>query len=442
MKYLTKKEKQDLLSYEPTDKEIEGVRDKLKESSKKIVVQKCVEEHKNKVKSSFQECWENNEDIHYSDIFWELDFSVCNERFKEKNITFFEKLDSWEFSIDLVLNNGRLDFYSLIKINANDEEFELESFYWKERIVWDNIIPVPVFFNIIKNNNWPDVSWEDEYFIKYFKNKFWLEVENIVERENEEYDDEVPIEELQIRQYYWEYLSDEEVNRIIYSLKWSNDSVFEYGIPKENIINYIFDDTYHNSWILKKENAEENLWEELKEFFKKSEVSKLKEFNHYWNLPKWVIEYALKELKIRYLKWKNEYLKNNSSSTIEKEFSESDISNITEEEMELNPHFIQETVENKKRLLEEEEIFNEILWSFKSKFWDDMVIVEYNRAWWAIMKNHRGHNVYKDDFAMKEMLSWKQPYDTCYVVKWKNGSYYNESRIEESNKLYWISDYS
>ena len=124
---------------------------------------------------------------------------------------FFNKLEWWRFSIDLILNNGSLDYYSLIKVNANDEVYELDDFHWTEKLVWDNVMPTPVFFNIIKNTNWPEIYWNEEYFRKFFENKFWLKVENVVERENEEYyydEDEVSTKELLIDYCYWVNLSD------------------------------------------------------------------------------------------------------------------------------------------------------------------------------------------------------------------------------------------
>lgn len=393
---------EEYLGYNTSSEEIKNVKKELIVNPQKIVVKNWIEDYKSKLTDIFYDNSEENKDLLYSNTFWKLDFSVCDKEFKEKNITFFDKLDSWDYSIDLILNNGNLDFYSLIKINAYDEELKLTDFHWNDKLVWDNVMPIPVFFDIIKNSNWPDLYWENEYFIKYFKDNFWLEVENIIDREDEEYDDEPSIEELQINQYYWSNLSDEELNSVIHSLRLSNDSVFEYWFSKNKLIDFIFHNTYNNSWVLEKENAEEILGEELKKYFKKANNDDLKTYGYYSNLSDWARKYALNELKERYLTWKNEYLEKYSISSKKNNYLKSNILDITPNELETFPHFIKESPEFEKRILEENKDNEWVLSTFRRLFWNNLIAVNESDDYL------KRTDVYSNFEFMKEKLSWDE----------------------------------
>jgi hypothetical protein len=279
----------------------------------------------------------------------------------------------------------------------------------------------------------------------------------------------------------WQTLSKEDINSLIYYILHSDDkeNIFNYWIPAKDMIEYVFDDTYHHSHLLYLERSEEVLGKELKEFYKKAKIQKLQNYAYYWNLWTWAKKYASDELENRFekielfdlikkwnvindfpLKWNwtpdavllwEEWKKEYKDYIIEGHWGntgESD-SNIITKYVGDSGHekkvliYYKETPENVAKIVQEKKEFQETLSAFRKKFWDDMVVVEYNTAAWYITYNHRWHSVYDDKFAMNSMLKWKQPYDTCYVVPWgrwfRTG--WSESEFEDINKRMGVKSY-
>ncbi len=395
---------------------------------------------------------------------WSVDFDGSFDGwFLEKNKSFFVALDQFDENeyvpITFITDWWKMEYYSLIQFTDK---------LWEE-----HIMPTPVFLSTINNknlnikkhkdeNNFSEFEYPDiDFFKKYIKDNYSLLVDKQIDKDEyltdiEEKEKKSHMNAQIDRLKKWEEIPQQDINSLIsYLLREDTKNIFNYQIPAKNIIAYVFTDTYHHSDVMKYERAEEVLGEELRKFYKKEKNQKLHNYAYYWNLWTWAMKYASDELENRFEKieifdliekwgvinnfplkwdwspdavvlweeWKKEYRDyireghggntRESDSNVDTKFIKND--DWTWKKLVI---FYKETPENVAKISQEKKEFEEVLANFREKFWNDMVIVEYNRAAWYITYNNRWHSVYDDKFAMDSMLKGKQPYDTCYVVPW------------------------